>query len=63
MKNESSLMKKIVALLTICSPFFLNAQGFQVNLQGQKQQGMGGTVQLICKMDLHYSLIQVVFRF
>ena len=36
-------MKKIVALLTICSPFFLNAQGFQVNLQGQKQQGMGGT--------------------
>ena len=43
MKNQSSLMKKIVALLTICSPFFLNAQGFQVNLQGQKQQGMGGT--------------------
>ena len=35
-------MKKIVALLTICSPLLLNAQAFQVNLQGQKQQAMGG---------------------
>src|SRR5437868_6945532 len=43
MKTQSSLMKKIVALLTICSPILLTAQGFQVNLQGQKQQGMGGT--------------------
>lgn len=36
-------MRKIVALLTICSPLLLKAQGFQVSLQGQKQQGMGGT--------------------
>src|SRR5437762_4504717 len=36
-------MKKVVALLTICSPLLLKAQGFQVNLQGQKQQAMGGT--------------------
>jgi long-chain fatty acid transport protein len=36
-------MKKVFALLTICSPLLLKAQGFQVNLQGQKQQGMGGT--------------------
>src|SRR5438067_1589722 len=43
MKNQSNLMKKVVALLLLCSPFLLKAQGFQVNLQGQKQQGMGGT--------------------
>src|SRR5687767_8039964 len=36
-------MKRIVALLTICSPLLLKAQGFQVSLQGQKQQAMGGT--------------------
>lgn len=36
-------MKKIVTLLTICSPLLLGAQGFQVSLQGQKQQAMGGT--------------------
>lgn len=36
-------MKKIVFLLTMSFPLLLNAQGFQVNLQGQKQQGMGGT--------------------
>lgn len=36
-------MKKIVALLTICSPLFLKAQGYQVSLQGQKQQAMAGT--------------------
>jgi len=36
-------MKKVFALLTICSPLLLKAQGFQVNLQGQKQQAMGGT--------------------
>jgi long-chain fatty acid transport protein len=35
-------MKKIVTLLTICSPLLISAQGFQVNLQGQKQQAMGG---------------------
>ncbi len=35
-------MKKIVTLVTICLPFFLNAQGFQVSLQGQKQQAMAG---------------------
>jgi len=36
-------MKKVFALLTICAPLLLKAQGFQVNLQGQKQQAMGGT--------------------
>lgn len=36
-------MKKTVVLLTMAFPFLLHAQGFQVNLQGQKQQGMGGT--------------------
>src|SRR5437763_11097920 len=36
-------MKKVFALLTICSPLLLKAQGFQVNLQGQKQQAMAGT--------------------
>jgi len=36
-------MKKVFALITICAPLLLKAQGFQVNLQGQKQQGMGGT--------------------
>ena len=35
-------MRSIVALLTICMPFLLHAQGFQVSLQGQKQQGMAG---------------------
>ena len=35
-------MRKIVALLTICSPLLINAQGFQVSLQGQKQQAMAG---------------------
>ena len=36
-------MKKIVAILIICSPMLMHAQGFQVSLQGQKQQAMGGT--------------------
>ena len=36
-------MKKVFALITICAPLLLKAQGFQVNLQGQKQQAMGGT--------------------
>jgi long-chain fatty acid transport protein len=41
--NKQSIpMKKIVAFLTICSPLFLKAQGFQVSLQGQKQQAMAG---------------------
>lgn len=35
-------MKKIVTLITICLPFLLHAQGFQVSLQGQKQQAMAG---------------------
>jgi long-chain fatty acid transport protein len=35
-------MKKIVLLLTVCSPFLLHAQGFQVSLQGQRQQAMAG---------------------
>jgi long-chain fatty acid transport protein len=36
-------MKKIVAILIICSPLLVQAQAFQVSLQGQKQQGMAGT--------------------
>jgi long-chain fatty acid transport protein len=36
-------MKKIVTLLTICAPLLSQAQGFQVSLQGQKQQAMAGT--------------------
>ena len=36
-------MKKIVIFLTICAPLLINAQGFQVSLQGQKQQAMAGT--------------------
>ena len=35
-------MRSIVSLLTICMPFLLHAQGFQVSLQGQKQQAMAG---------------------
>jgi len=35
-------MKKIVTLLAISFPFLLNAQGFQVSLQGQRQQAMAG---------------------
>jgi long-chain fatty acid transport protein len=35
-------MKTLLAVLIIISPFLLNAQGFQVNLQGQREQGMGG---------------------
>jgi long-chain fatty acid transport protein len=35
-------MKKILALFTISLPFLVNAQGFQVSLQGQKQQAMAG---------------------
>ncbi|HEX7414930.1 MAG TPA: outer membrane protein transport protein, partial [Bacteroidia bacterium] len=35
-------MKKLIAALILFSPAVHKAQGFQVNLQGQKQQGMGG---------------------
>jgi long-chain fatty acid transport protein len=35
-------MKRIVALLAFCAPFFVSAQGFQVSLQGQRQQAMAG---------------------
>jgi hypothetical protein len=35
-------MKKIVTLLAISLPFLLHAQGFQVSLQGQRQQAMAG---------------------
>ena len=38
MKNAKNLL--LVVLLSL--PFLSRAQGFQVNLQGQKQQGMGG---------------------
>jgi long-chain fatty acid transport protein len=36
-------MKKLLIFLISLSPFLAQAQGFQVNLQGQKQQAMGGT--------------------
>lgn len=36
-------MKKLLIILIFLSPFLVQAQGFQVNLQGQKQQSMGGT--------------------
>jgi long-chain fatty acid transport protein len=36
------MIKKLVALSLLSLPILLNAQGFQVNLQGQTQQGMGG---------------------
>lgn len=35
-------MKKLITLLIAAAPAALLAQGFQVNLQGQRQQGMGG---------------------
>ncbi len=35
-------MKKFLLILIISSPLLIKAQGFQVNLQGQKQQGMAG---------------------
>src|ERR1700739_2466592 len=35
-------MKRLLILLFISLPLLQKAQGFQVNLQGQKQQGMGG---------------------
>src|ERR1700756_3159944 len=36
------MIKKIIAISLLTLPFLLNAQGFQVNLQGQVQQGMAG---------------------
>jgi long-chain fatty acid transport protein len=36
-------MKKIIVLLSVSLPFLIQAQGFQVSLQGQKQQAMAGT--------------------
>ena len=35
-------MKKLLIGICMLSPALLFAQGFQVNLQGQKQQAMGG---------------------
>ena len=35
-------MKQLIVLLIIVCPILGKAQGFQVNLQGQKQQAMGG---------------------
>ena len=35
-------MKKLLFSICMLSPALLFAQGFQVNLQGQKQQAMGG---------------------
>jgi len=37
------LFKQILLVVILISvPVLFNAQGFQVNLQGQSQQGMGG---------------------
>ncbi|MEO8760024.1 MAG: outer membrane protein transport protein [Bacteroidia bacterium] len=36
------MIKKIIAFTLLSAPVLLNAQGFQVNLQGQAQQGMAG---------------------
>lgn len=35
-------LKKLVTTIILGAPIMVNAQGFQVNLQGQVQQGMGG---------------------
>lgn len=35
-------MKKLILVLFVCSPFLLFAQGFQVNLQGEKQTALAG---------------------
>ena len=36
------MIKKLIAFTLLSAPFLINAQGFQVNLQGQTQQGMAG---------------------
>src|SRR6478735_9088388 len=36
------MKKKFLLLMYFLSPMLLYAQGFQVNLQGQQQQAMGG---------------------
>ena len=36
------MIKKLITISILSLPALLNAQGFQVNLQGQTQQGMGG---------------------
>jgi len=36
------MIKKIITISLLTLPFLLSAQGFQVNLQGQVQQGMAG---------------------
>jgi long-chain fatty acid transport protein len=40
--NQMTTIKKAAAFALIAFPFFIQAQGFQVNLQGQAQQAMGG---------------------
>ena len=35
-------LKKLVTTIILAAPAIMGAQGFQVNLQGQAQQGMGG---------------------
>ena len=40
-RNQNA-MKQLLIIVCILSPALLFAQGFQVNLQGQKQQAMGG---------------------
>ena len=34
---------KVILFICLIGPFLIHSQGFQVNLQGQKQQGMGGS--------------------
>jgi len=40
--NQMNRITKLTALVLLSFPFFTQAQGFQVNLQGQAQQAMGG---------------------
>jgi long-chain fatty acid transport protein len=40
-------MKQLLLLLIVICPFLARSQGFQVNLQGQKQQAMGGAASAI----------------
>jgi long-chain fatty acid transport protein len=40
--NQMNRIKKIAGFVLMSFPFLMTAQGFQVNLQGQAQQAMGG---------------------
>lgn len=50
-------LQKLAATLILSAPFTINAQGYQVNLQGQAQQGMGnaGTAYIQDGASLFYN--------